>query len=233
MFLLRKSPRSTGSLAARLALWLMACLATAVAHADEAARSNPSEEQELPAFALVREIVLHHFAAMPDYRSGDIISRSEVRPLLETIRLAGWNVRASRNILRSVLPDTDYLVRQLRSDDGRKFMQRVASYPMAYDRLHRLSGLARGRQLVHDLVHDVGGDELIRYLTTSEGGKNLAKQLSRVPRGADFDARTGRIYSRDDLLKRLEREYQLAVAAQNETGQNETSTSGNAERGQR
>jgi len=175
--------------------------------ASTAAGAPKAVPDRLPEFIVLKRIIQQHFADEPEYDSGDIISRSQVKSLLNRLALAGWRVGKEHGITNSVLPDTAYLVRQLRTSDGEKFMKRISSYPLGYDRLHQLGRIHKGRQLVYDLIHGVGGDEMVKYLTTSKGGKELAKQLTRVPRGTDFDKPTGQIYTEADLTKRLETAY--------------------------
>lgn len=184
----------------------------AVASLDEAAWGG-EKPQSLPAFTEVEKIVLRHFALLPDYRSGDIIARSEVEPLFTQLEHVGWKVADREDILRRVPADNDYLVQKLRSSRGREFMRRIANYPGAYDRLDRLSWLPHGRQTAHDLIHKKGGEEMIKYLTTASGGSEMGKMLSSASKGADFNKPTGRIYTPKLLLARLKTSYAAAQKA--------------------
>ena len=74
----------------------------------------------------------------------------------------------------------------------------------AYDRLDRLSRLPHGQQTVRDLIRGPDGYKMIEYMTTAPGGKELGNQLSNAPQGKDFNAATGRIYTAEKLLLRLE-----------------------------
>jgi hypothetical protein len=161
----------------------------------------------LPEFSWVRECVRRDFSNITDYRPGDILSQSDVTPIFEHLRLMGWDVKEEKGILGQVPQDGDFVVRQLRTEPGRKFMHKISGYPLAYDRLSRLATLPGGRQMVHDLIKGKGGDEMVRYLTTSEGGANLGKMLERTPKGVDFNAPTGRIYTAEQLLQRLKKSY--------------------------
>ncbi len=167
----------------------------------------------LPTWAEVEEVVLRHFGLLPDYRPGDILARSEVRPLFSHLERMGWEVSDRPEILRQVPADDHYLIRKLRTKRGRKFMRRIAEYPRAYDRLDRLSRLPYGKQTVHDLIYKKGGEELIEYLTTASGGKELGKMLSKAPKGTDFNKPTGLIYTAQMLLERLKTSYAAAKEA--------------------
>ena len=130
----------------------------------------------------------------------------------------GWTVTDRRIILSLVPDDSEFLIRQLRSHSGRSFMSRVSSYSNAYDRLDRLTRLPHGRQTMHDLIHGVGGEKMIEYMTTTPGGKNLGKQLSNAPKGRDFNQPTGRIYTAKMLLGRLQKSYAAAKEARAAAG---------------
>jgi hypothetical protein len=202
----------------RAAAWIAPGLA--VLWLAELAR-GAAEPEPLPSLSEVREIVLRHFAMLPDHRPGDIIAQSEVAPLFPQLQRLGWTVIDRGLILRKVPADNDYLIRKLRTRRGRRFMRRIANYPNAYDRLHRLSWLPHGKQTVHDLIDKKGGYEMIKYLTTTSGGTELGKMLSKAPKGSDFNKPTGRIYTVKMLLARLEESYAVAqeAAAQKNTSE--------------
>ena len=154
-------------------------------------------------FGAIERIVDQHFADNSDYDKGDIISRSQVKLLVKKLRIAGWYVSPEYGIIKSVLPDTNYLVRQLRSSAGERFMSSVSDFPIVFDRLDRLVAYAEGRQLVRGLLQGKAGEDVRRHLTAADGGKQLIKKLSRVPQDLDLDKPTGRIYTEAALIKRL------------------------------
>ena len=177
-------------------------------------------ERALPDFKLVSETVQRHLAAQPGYRSGFILSQSSVAPVIQQLRLLGWTVPDRKSILSSVPKDHDFLVAQLNTPAGRKFMVRISKYPLAYDRLDRMSRIGNGRRTVHDLIKGPGGEKMIHYLTSTSGGKELGKMLSAVPGGVDFNKPTGRIYTEKHLLAALKKSYaktqELILAAAKE-----------------
>ncbi len=168
------------------------------------------KDKPLPSFADVREAVIRHFELLPGYRPGDIIARSDVAPLFGRLGRLGFSVANREAILKKVPTDGDFLVRELRTRRGRKFMRRIANYPDAYDRLDRLSRLPHGKRTVHDLIRGPGGYKMIKYMTTTPGGKNLGRQLSNAPKGTDFNKPTGRIYTVKLLLAHLKLSYAAA-----------------------
>ena len=169
--------------------------------------------QELPSFDKVEQIVRKHFASLSNYRDGYIIARGDVKPLWAQLEAIGWKVADRAEIVSAVMGDSSFLVRNLRTAKGRKFMQKIASYPDGYDRTDRLSRLPRGQRMVYDLIDKPGGAKMIEYMTTAPGGKNLGKQLSRGPKGRNFNKPTSRIYTAEALLARLKESHNEAVKA--------------------
>jgi hypothetical protein len=172
--------------------------------------AEPGNEAR-PSFQEIAAYVEREFVNRTYYQAGDIISESEVKPLFAAFDRMGWKATDRLLILALVPDDTDFIVRQLRSTPGRKFMTKISGYPLAYDRIDRMTQLPRGRQLVHELVTGVGGYEMLEYMTTTQGGKNLGKQLSRDPHGADFNKPTGRIYTVEALIARLKKSYDASA----------------------
>jgi len=175
--------------------------------------SAPPTADSLPDFRRIEQAVRNHFKSLPQYRPGDIITRSDVEPIFKHRKLLGW-LGADRTAILSQLPkDDEFLVRQLRTPAGRKFAARIADYPDGFDRLERLSRLPRGQRMVRDLIRGPGGYKLIEYMTTTSGGANLGRMLSKTPEGSNFNASTGRIYTVAMLLGRLSESYQKAKKA--------------------
>ena len=170
---------------------------------DQAASPAESDSDWKKLHAAIAE----HFAASKDYKAGDLIARGDVARLADALKKLGWVPEDWKDVLEDVLPDGDELVRALRTPRGRNFMRKIAAQPGAYDRLDRLRKLPRGSRQLRELIDTPDGDKLIEYLTTTDGGKALGKQLSQTKGGRGFNEATGRIYTEDDLLKRLEASY--------------------------
>jgi hypothetical protein len=187
---------------------LLAVVATAADPAPSRGKAKP-----IPPFSEVSQAVERHFEAKPDYRAGDLITREEVTPLLGRIEQMGLPLPDAKQIQESVLAKDSFLAQQLGTPNGRKFMRRIAGYPDAYDRLDRLSRLPRGQRIVRELIKGPGGEKMIEYMTTAKGGKELGKMLSKGPQGADFNSPTGRIYTVDLLLARLQTSRVAAIKA--------------------
>lgn len=174
---------------------------------------NAAAVTPIPPFAQVRQTVLQYFAKQPNYETGDLITADQVTKLLEQLRRQGLPLADGAQIVAQTPAAGEFLVEQLGSAAGRQFMQRIARYPQAYDRLDRLSRMPQGQQTVRDLIRGPGGDKLIEYLTTADGGKELGKMLSGTPTGKDFNSPTGRIYTVALLSDRLQQSHQAAVRA--------------------
>jgi hypothetical protein len=172
---------------------------------------NARSDDDMPSFAEVTQTVMKNFQKQPGVSSEAIISQGQVKPIFGQLKRMGWVVAEEKEILASVLPDNDFIVVQLRSSSGKKFMGRIENYPDAYDRLERLSRLAHGRQTVCDLIRGPDGFKMIEYMTTADGGIELGKMLSKDPQGAGFNEPTGRIYTASMLLERLKKAYAAAT----------------------
>jgi hypothetical protein len=183
----------------------MACVA--------AAFGADAQQAAIPSSAEIKKVVSRHFAAKEDFQPGDLIIREDVKPLLEKLRKLGLPLPDAKKILDDAPRGDEFIAQQLATPDGQKFMRRISKYPMAYDRLDRLGRLPRGRSIVRELIRGPGGEKMIEYMTTAAGGKELGKMLSNSPGASDFNAPTGRIYTVEMLLERLEESRQASIKA--------------------
>lgn len=198
-----------------------AVLLGVVAKVGAAPADDPSDGKPIPSFAEVRRTVLEYYEDEErDYKPGDLITQTEVAPLLALLKERGLPLTDGKKILEKVPAKGEFLVDQLSTKNGRKFMRRISKYPDAYDRLDRLSRLPHGKQTVRDLIRGPGGEKMIEYMTTTEGGKELGKQLSNAPDGKNFNQPTGRIYTVALLLDRLEQSRTAALEAVAEGSKN-------------
>jgi hypothetical protein len=163
----------------------------------------------LPKFEKVEEAVWRYFQSQPKFQASMLITKEQVQPLLSGLARMGFNLPDAKSILDKLPAGNEFLVAELYSPAGRKFMERIAKYPEAYDRLDRLSRLPHGKQNVHDFIYKPGGERMIQYLTTASD-KELSKMISNGPAGADFTKPTGRIYTVPMLLAQLQEQYRAA-----------------------
>jgi hypothetical protein len=180
-----------------------------------AAAADPQRggAKPIPSLSEIKQVVLRYFQAKPDYRAGDLITREDVEPLLGKLQQKGLPLPDAKQILDKVPAKNEFLTQQLRTPGGRKFMRDISGYTDAYDRLDRLSRLPHGQQTIRDLIRGPDGYKMIEYMTTAPGGKALGNQLSNAPLGKDFNAATGRIYTVEMLLLRLEKSRAASLKA--------------------
>lgn len=181
--------------------------------APPSGQSHANSGSKKVAWAKIDATVNGHFAALPGYQAGDMISRKQVEPLLAKLSVLGWKVPDQPKLLGKIPADSSWLVTNLRTPNGKKFMRKIATYPQGYDRTDRLTALSDGRRIVSALIQGPGGDEMIAFLTTSRTGKNTSKELTRVPGGADFNQPTGTLYTVDALLSELSQLYSQGKSA--------------------
>jgi hypothetical protein len=208
-----------GTLRFRTAIVLLIALILpcCVIRAEDQLRAKPAKhEKPLPKFADAREMIVRYFENLPGYQPGGILARGEVEPLFEPLKLLGWQVSEWKSITDRVPADDGFLVRQLRTPEGRKFMAHVSTYPLGYDRLDRLAKLPRGPELIRQFIRGPEGYKMIEYMTETPSGNNLGGMLSQSPNGKDFNKPTGQIYTLDALLDVLKERYDEAKQAKEE-----------------
>lgn len=167
----------------------------------------------IPSAATVQQIVARYFQGRRDYRSGDLITRDDVAPLLRQLQAKGLPLADADEILEAVPGKDAFLVRQFGTPAGRSFMHRISSYPNVFDRLDRLASLPTGEQTVRDLIRNPGGEKMVAYMTTSPSGKRLGKVLTTGPQSKLFTVPTGQTYTVAMLLTRLEASRTAALKA--------------------
>ena len=170
-----------------------------------------SDSSQLPSLSIVTSTVRKHFVELKNRRPGDLISRSDVEPILAELEQQGWVVSDEAQILSAMLDSGHFLVRTLHSRDGKQFMRQVLGYKLIYDRLDRISAESGGQRLIRDMIKLPDGAKYAK-LTPPRGvpamtdflPKNRSGKSRRVP---DYRKPTGRIYTQVQLLERLTKSY--------------------------
>jgi hypothetical protein len=152
----------------------------------------------------IAHLVDSYFAALPDYRAGDLINRSHIEDVIRTIEASGGTVKDADELVERGLADNSFLIRELSSPAGKKFMRKVGRNAGGYARLDRLSSISNGQKIVRDLVRGPGGDTMLDYLTTTKGGSNTGRMLGGARGGVDLNKPTGRIYTAAELSAELQ-----------------------------
>ena len=141
-----------------------------------------------------------YFGSLRDYQKGDLIPRSQIEIVLAKLETAGVKVRDADSIVKLGLADESFLVRELSTADGRRFMRKVGRSAGGYSHLDRLSSIPRGQTIVHDLVRQKDGEKMLEYLATTKGGQKMGGMMAQARGGVDLNKPTGRIYTVDDLI---------------------------------
>jgi hypothetical protein len=176
------------------------------------ARDKTASADNFPSFDDVKQTVEEHFAATRDREANDLITAGSVGALFGKLEKLNWKVADRKEILKSVVPESDWLARQFATRNGRKFMRQISELPDGYDRVDRLRRMPYGERRVADMIRNPDGGKMIEYMTSTREGKNLGRMVSRGVRGEDFNKPTGRIYTQLDLLKRLKKSYELEAS---------------------
>jgi hypothetical protein len=151
----------------------------------------------------VAKVVEEFFASQPGYQKGDLITRSQVEKVVAKLLSNGVKISDPASVAKRVLADESFLVRELSTPNGKRFMRKIAARSGEYGRLDRLSTIPRGQTLIRDLVRQKDGDKMIEYLTTTQGGKNMGGMMAQVPGGVNLNTPTDRLYTADDLVAAL------------------------------
>jgi len=169
------------------------------------------EKRPPPQFNQIEQAVWDYFKSQPGFQASMLITREQVEPLFSKLAQMGFEVPNSKSILDKLPSGNEFFVAALYSPAGLKFMEQFGRYAELYDRLDRLSRMPRGRQTVQDVIKDPGGQQMMRYLTAAPSGKSSDKSPSNVPRAADFNKPTGRIYTVPMLLRQLQGQYNIVA----------------------
>ncbi len=128
-----------------------------------------------------------------------ISSLAQLETILTKLDDAGVHVPDAESIAQLGLANDSFLVRELTTLAGRKFMRKLARNPSTFAHLDRLSTIPRGEKLIRDLIRDKDGDKLVEYLTTTKGGHKMGSMMAAVRGGGDLNKPTGRIYTVADF----------------------------------
>ena len=190
--------------------WSMAILLGIASGAFADSASDPGKVKSIPPFSEVQKTVWQHFEKQGDFQPGDLITREQVEPLLAQLQRMGLPLSDAKQILDKLPAKGDFLVEQFSTPGGRKLMRRVAAAPDVYDRLDRLSQMPHGRQTVRDMISSPGGEKMVDYMTKSPAGVGVGKIMSSGQQAEQFGSPTGRIYTVDVLLTRLQQSHAAA-----------------------
>ena len=202
----KQYPMQRPIILASLTLLLAGAATVVVAAGEPNAAAKP-----ITSLSELRQAVLRYFQAQPDYQPGDLITRDQVEPLLLQVRRKGLPLPNAKQILEKVPAKDDFLAQQFRTPNGRTLMREISGCAGAYDRLDQLCRQPHGQQTIGNLIRGQSGMKVIVFTVTAPDGKALGERLSDLLEGGDFNAKTGRIYTADMLLRRLEQSRAAAL----------------------
>ncbi len=166
----------------------------------QAARPNGPPDDFQP----FRSHVLRYFAGLPNYQPGDLITQSQVKPLLAQLVNLGFPLTDPEALLARVSPDGSFLARELRTRQGRDFMRYLSGTPEAFARMERVARMKRGQQTVRDLVaRGRKGADVFDYFAGTSDGKKAGKLMARRGQASGFNKQTEKLYTVDQLLAEL------------------------------
>ncbi len=170
----------------------------AAAVSRRVAAANPST---------VHRVISDYFADKRGYEPGDLITREDVREILERLADHGVVPRDAEEIVEDSLEEGAFLVQLLSSERGRRFMRKTKKEKLIYDRLDRIAAVPQGKKTLRNVVRLPDGH---RYapIRPARGTPTLLDLLpkrgsSRTRSIKDYTKPTGKIYTQSDLEKRL------------------------------
>ncbi len=170
-----------------------------------------AEKSKQPSPATIRTIAARHLAQKEGYKSGDLITKKDVPPILKQLATSYGQVPDQKKILEDLLSDTSVLASYSSTARGGQFMRKVACDKLIFDRLDRISRVSGGKALLRDIAklpdgpryaklkHTPGVPNLLDLLPKNRSGKTRTVKNYKKP--------TGRIYTQKDLVERITKSY--------------------------
>jgi hypothetical protein len=189
-----------------LALLALLLSATALVDPAQAQRKPANAAKHGSSWKQIESVVDQYFRELPGHQPFFIITQTDVEPLWAQLAKAGWNVRGEDEIMKRLPRQSEFLVRQLRTASGRKFMHNIVpKYPLIYDRFDILSNTPGGGQTaVSGIVTAVDAELTVRYMFSTAGERSWSSML---PERGRFNKPTGRIYTAESLKTVLQQLY--------------------------
>lgn len=146
-------------------------------------------------------------AEKPNYKSGDLLTWEQVKPILDRLRRSRVPVPPEKDLRPRFLSQNDALVKMLGTEKGQSFFKELSKKPSSIDLVDRYRSLPRGDQFLKEMIENTkGGSEFFTnpmWLTQEDALLAEQNGLSNVPNGSKFGEPTGRIYTESQLLEFL------------------------------
>lgn len=166
--------------------------------------------------AEVEVLIRQHFAGMPNYSQGDLITTQQVQPLLAKFSAKGWDVPRQDLVLAKVTKSGSYLDQTMNSGKGKRFFREINGSPGGIDRVERMSNMKNGRNSIEQLVNKTPrGSDFINALATSKHGQILGDWSGPTQTGQALNQPTGKIYTEEQLIQFFQTLYQQSKAQGN------------------
>src|SRR5436190_463499 len=94
-----------------------------------------AQRTRVPDDIAITKAVESYFASQPGFQKGDLITRSQIEKVLTKLQAAGVKIPEADGIAKLGLADDSFIVRELSTADGRKFMRKIGNNPGAYSHL--------------------------------------------------------------------------------------------------
>jgi len=172
---------------------------------------------DVPPWSFLEQKIDLYFESLDNWQKNDLISRTYVVPLLEQLQVEGWTADDAKEITGDALADDDFLVQQLSTESGRRFMRKISSQKLIYDQLDRVARESGGKALIRHLIRLPDGEQFVQSgkpVTTPGLIELLPKKGSgKTRRIKDFDKPTKKIYTAEQLKERLQTSYEKQNSA--------------------
>lgn len=207
-----------GSLGAGIsasAIALLPVLVPSVLRAEppvyDGTQNNQAKTPAMPDWKTVAATAKQHFQSLPNYQPGDVLSLGQIKPLLAKFAKAGWKLSDQDAFLGQICADDDFVLRQLRSKSGQKFMRNMRGSAEQYDYLRRLAATKGGDRAVADIMKLNNANDVLAALTSSKAGKDISRRMAEQPKTKDYNTPTGFLYTETQILARLKESFDRDV----------------------
>ena len=171
-----------------------------------AGRPAVPAEEKWADMSRVSQMVAEHLASQPGYERGFLITKSDVAPVFALLKKGGWNAAELDRAFAAVLDDSHFLVTQMRTPQGVKFMREAGKFELNYDRMDRVSQVKGGKQAIANTV-SLGDGPSFWNPNAKPGFSNTASMLptrgGQRRSASEFSRPTGKIYTEEQLVQRL------------------------------
>lgn len=137
-----------------------------------------------------------------------VISRNQAKVFFEELAKLGWEVTDRQKILERVPLESNYVVGQLQTSDGQRFLRVHGQKPGVIDRLDRMGRFPNGQTILHDLLAGPAGHHaMLAYMISPQGAEQLWQAVGHTMDAQQFLRPTGKIYTAQALWEQLEERY--------------------------